>query len=132
SFAVIRHEQLKELRSVLLRLIKPRSGTATGKSGVCVNDHYRKTPGINYRPAVPRRRVARGTAQPAAFGLQRHHPHQSRRQTHPRRRQQIWPHKFLHDRDIGQIHRLVTDSRIPEHCLQALHHLGIDVIIADR
>ncbi|MGP3033752.1 hypothetical protein ACTVNG_04225 [Serratia ureilytica] len=40
--------------------------------------------------------------------------------------------QVLHDRDIGQIHRLVTDSRIPEHCLQALHHLGIDVIIADR
>ncbi|MGE7383347.1 zf-HC2 domain-containing protein, partial [Serratia bockelmannii] len=26
-------------------------------------------------------------------------------------------------REIGQIHRLVTDSRIPAHYLQALHHL---------
>ncbi|EPF7464554.1 DeoR/GlpR transcriptional regulator [Serratia marcescens] len=39
---------------------------------------------------------------------------------------------FCMIREIGQIHRLVTDSRIPEHYLQALHHLGIDVIIADR
>ncbi len=39
---------------------------------------------------------------------------------------------FCMIREIGQIHRLVTDSRIPAHYLQALHHLGIDVIIADR
>lgn len=39
---------------------------------------------------------------------------------------------FCMIREVGQIHRLVTDSRIPAHYLQALHHLGIDVIIADR
>jgi DeoR family transcriptional regulator of aga operon len=35
-------------------------------------------------------------------------------------------------REIGQIQRLVTYSRIPESYLHALKHLGVDVIIADR
>ncbi|CAI0708684.1 transcriptional repressor AgaR [Serratia liquefaciens] len=39
---------------------------------------------------------------------------------------------FCMIREIGQIQRLVTDSRIPENYLHALKHLGVDVIIADR
>ncbi|CAI1725479.1 transcriptional repressor AgaR [Serratia quinivorans] len=39
---------------------------------------------------------------------------------------------FCMIREIGQIQRLVTDSRIPESYLHALNHLGVDVIIADR
>ena len=39
---------------------------------------------------------------------------------------------FCMIREIGQIQRLVTDSRIPENYLHALNHLGVDVIIADR
>lgn len=39
---------------------------------------------------------------------------------------------FCMIREIGQIQRLVTDSRIPESYLNALNHLGVDVIIADR
>ncbi|KAA8998089.1 DeoR/GlpR transcriptional regulator [Affinibrenneria salicis] len=39
---------------------------------------------------------------------------------------------FCMIREIGQIQRLVTDSRIPEDYLHALHDLGVDVIIADR
>lgn len=39
---------------------------------------------------------------------------------------------FCMIREIGQIQRLVTDSRIPENYLNALNHLGVDVIIADR
>ncbi|CAI0831274.1 Glycerol-3-phosphate regulon repressor [Serratia quinivorans] len=39
---------------------------------------------------------------------------------------------FCMIREIGQIQRLVTDSRIPESYLHALNQLGVDVIIADR
>jgi DeoR family transcriptional regulator of aga operon len=39
---------------------------------------------------------------------------------------------FCMIREIGQIQRLVTDSRIPESYLHELQHLGVDVIIADR
>ena len=39
---------------------------------------------------------------------------------------------FCMIREIGQIQRLVTDSRIPENYLHALKHLGVDVIIVDR
>ncbi|MNP86611.1 Glucitol operon repressor [compost metagenome] len=39
---------------------------------------------------------------------------------------------FCMIREIGQIHRLVTDSRIPTNYLHALQNLGVQVIIADQ
>ncbi|ATM78420.1 MULTISPECIES: transcriptional repressor AgaR [Serratia] len=39
---------------------------------------------------------------------------------------------FCMIREIGQIHRLVTDSRIPANYLHALQNLGVQVIIADQ
>lgn len=39
---------------------------------------------------------------------------------------------FCMIREVGQIHRLITDSGIPDHYLRALRDLGVEVIIADR
>lgn len=38
---------------------------------------------------------------------------------------------FCMIREAGQIHRLITDSRIPDNYKRALTELGVDVIIAD-
>jgi DeoR/GlpR family transcriptional regulator of sugar metabolism len=35
-------------------------------------------------------------------------------------------------REAGQIHRLITDSRLPDDYERALTELGVEVIIADR
>jgi DeoR family transcriptional regulator of aga operon len=39
---------------------------------------------------------------------------------------------FCMIREVGQIHRLITDSRLPQDYQQALSDLGVDVVIADR